>query len=102
ESIDLDAYFARIGYRGAREPTLAVLRAIHVAHPEAITFENLGPLMGVPLRIDVQSVQKKLIGAGRGGYCYELNGLLAGVLRALGFEVTRLSARALFGQAAGS
>jgi N-hydroxyarylamine O-acetyltransferase len=102
ESIDLDGYFARIGYRGAREPTLAVLRAIHAAHPDAITFENLDPLMRVPVRIDAQSIQNKLIAAGRGGYCYELNGLLAGVLRALGFQVTGLSARALFGHAPGS
>jgi N-hydroxyarylamine O-acetyltransferase len=102
DSIDLDAYFARIGYRGARVPTLGVLRAVHAAHADAIAFENLDPFMRVPVRIDSQSIQQKLIRAGRGGYCYELNGLMACVLRALGFEVTCLSARALFGHAPGS
>jgi len=102
DSIDLDAYFARIGYRGARAPSLGVLRAIHAAHAGAIAFENLDPLMRIPVRIDGQSIQQKLIRAGRGGYCYELNGLLARALRAIVFEVTGLSARALFGHAPGS
>jgi len=102
ESIDLDGYFGRIGYTGAREPTLATLRAIHAAHPQTFAFENLDPLMRTPVRIDVQSIQQKVLGAGRGGYCYELNGLLGHVLRALGFQVAGLSARALFGHAPGS
>ena len=45
-SVDLDAYFARIGYDGPREPTLAVLRAIHQKHPDAIAFENVDVLLG--------------------------------------------------------
>ena len=102
DNIDLDAYFARIGYAGPRSPTVEVLRAIHAAHPQAIAFENLDPLMGVPVRIDAQSIQQKLVRGGRGGYCYEQNGLLGHVLLALGFEVTGLSARALFGHAPGS
>lgn len=102
QSIDLDGYFGRIGYTGAKEPTLATLRAIHVSHPQAIAFENLDPLMRTPVRIDAASIQEKLIRGGRGGYCYELNGLLAQVLRALGFQVSGLSARALFGHAPGS
>jgi N-hydroxyarylamine O-acetyltransferase len=102
DDIDLNAYFGRIGYAGPRSASLAVLRAIHAAHPQAIAFENLDPLMRVPVRIDAHSIQDKLIRAGRGGYCYEQNGLLMRVLRALGFEVTGLSARALFGHASGS
>ena len=101
-TIDLDAYFARIGYDGAREPTLAVLRAIHAAHPQAIAFENLDSLMRVPVRIDAEAIQRKLIHSGRGGYCYEVNGLLSRVMRALGFAVTGLSGRALLGHAPGT
>jgi N-hydroxyarylamine O-acetyltransferase len=97
EAVDLDAYFARIGYDGPREASLETLRAIHALHPAAIAFENLDPLMRRPVRIDPDSIQQKLIQGGRGGYCYELNGLLGHVLRALGFAVTGLSARALFG-----
>ena len=102
EAVDLDAYFARIGYDGPREATLETLRAVHALHPAAIAFENLDPLMRRPVRIDLDSIQQKLIQGGRGGYCYELNGLLGHVLRALGFAVTGLSARALFGHRPGS
>jgi N-hydroxyarylamine O-acetyltransferase len=101
-TVDLDAYFSRIGYSGPREPTLANLRAIHALHPAAIAFENLDSLMRRPVRIDADAIQHKLIQRGRGGYCYELNGLLGHVLRAMGFEVTGLSARALLGHQHGS
>lgn len=95
-AVDLDAYFARIGYDGPREPTLAVLRAIHQKHPDAIPFENLDVLLGRPISLDPVDVDAKLIGARRGGYCYEQNGLLKRVLAALGFEVTGLMARVMW------
>ncbi|HMI97581.1 MAG TPA: arylamine N-acetyltransferase [Micropepsaceae bacterium] len=102
DDIDLDAYFARISYSGGREPTLETLRAIHALHPAAIAFENLDPLLGRRVHLDSASIQHKLIASRRGGYCYELNGLLAGVLRTLGFRVTGLAARAIFGHAPGT
>ena len=91
--IDLDAYFARIGYDGPREPTLAVLTALALAHPAAIPFESLDPLLGRGVRIDPASLEAKLVRGGRGGYCFEQNGVLWRVLTALGFKVTPLSAR---------
>ena len=94
--VDLDAYFARIGYDGPREPTLAVLRAITLKHPDAIPFENLDVLLGRGISIVPADVDAKLIGAGRGGYCYEQNGLLKRVLTALGFQVEGLMARVLW------
>jgi N-hydroxyarylamine O-acetyltransferase len=101
-AIDLDAYLTRIGYQGPREATLAVLRRLHAAHPERIAFENLDPLMGRGVALDLASVQKKLVGAGRGGYCFELNGLFSAALKALGFTVTGLAARVLIGHAPGT
>ncbi|HWU13859.1 MAG TPA: arylamine N-acetyltransferase [Caulobacter sp.] len=95
-SVDLDAYFARIGYDGPREATLDVLRALHQKHPDAIPFENLDVLLGKPISLDPAQVDAKLIGAGRGDYCYEQNGLFKRVLTALGFEVTGLMARVLW------
>jgi N-hydroxyarylamine O-acetyltransferase len=95
-SVDLDAYFARIGYGGPREPTLAVLRAIHQKHPDTIPFENLDVLLGRPIDLEPAAIDAKLIGAGRGGYCYEQNSLLKRVLAALGFEVRGLMARVLW------
>lgn len=94
--VDLDAYFARIGYDGPREPTLAVLRAIHQKHPDAIAFENIDVLLGKGVSLDPTDIDAKLIGAVRGGYCYEQNGLFKRVLTALGFEVTGLMARVLW------
>ena len=91
--LDLDAYFARIGYDGPREPTLAVLRDLHRLHPYAIPFENLDVLLKRPIGIDIGAVQDKLVTGGRGGYCFEQNGLFSAVLRALGFRLTCLGAR---------
>ena len=92
-SVDLDAYFARIGYDGPREPTLAVLRIITQKHPDAIPFENLDVLLGRGVSLDPADIDAKLITAGRGGYCFEQNGLLKRALIALGFEVQSLMAR---------
>ena len=96
--LDLDAYFRRIGYTGPREPTLAVLRDIQRMHPAAIPFENLNPLTGVEVRIDLASVQQKLVHSRRGGYCFEHNTLLQNVLTVLGFRVCALAARVLWNQ----
>lgn len=92
-SVDLDAYFKRIGYDGPRDPTLETLRAIAHRHPDAIPFENLDVLLGRGISIVPAEIDAKLIGAGRGGYCYEQNGLLKRVLEALGFQVEGLMAR---------
>ena len=93
EAIDLDLYFERIGYAGARAPTLEVLTALQAAHPAAIPFESLDPLLGRPVKLDTASLEAKLLRGGRGGYCFENNGVFWRVLQALGFEVTPLSAR---------
>ena len=98
-AIDLDAYFDRIGYAGPWEPTLAVLQTLHRLHPEAIAFENLDPLMGERVSLDIADLQAKLVRGGRGGYCYEQNGLFKAVLTALGFQVQGLAARVRWGLA---
>jgi N-hydroxyarylamine O-acetyltransferase len=95
--LDLDAYLARIRYRGGRAPTLDTLQALHLAHATQIPFENLDILLGRPIQIDLDNLQEKLVFGRRGGYCFEQNTLFAGVLRAMGFEVTLLAARVRFG-----
>jgi N-hydroxyarylamine O-acetyltransferase len=94
--IDLDSYFRRIGYHGNRGATLATLRALHLHHAMAIAYENLNPLLRWPVRLDLASLEHKLIHEGRGGYCYEHNLLFMAVLQALGFRVTGLAARVLW------
>ncbi|PZO56541.1 MAG: arylamine N-acetyltransferase [Phormidesmis priestleyi] len=96
-AIDLDAYLQRIGYEGERIASLPTLEAIHACHTRAIAFENLSPLLGQPVVLDLPSLQQKLVNAGRGGYCFEQNGLFRPVLVALGFQVTSLAARVLWG-----
>ncbi len=99
--IDLPKYFERIRHDGADAAAdLPTLRAIHFAHALAIPFENLDIQLGRGIQLDLESVQAKLVGARRGGYCFEQNALLAAVLEQLGFRVTRLCARVRSGRAA--
>jgi N-hydroxyarylamine O-acetyltransferase len=91
--IDLEAYFARIGYSGSGSPTLETLRHLAVLHPTSIAFENLDPLMKRPVRLDLPSLEQKLVNELRGGYCYEHNTLFEAVLRQLGFLVSSHAAR---------
>lgn len=91
--MNLDAYLSRIGYTGSRAPTLETLSGIHRRHPEAIPFENLDVLLGRPIRLELGSIEQKLVRERRGGYCFEQNTLLFAALRALGFRVTPMIAR---------
>jgi N-hydroxyarylamine O-acetyltransferase len=99
-SLDLAAYLRRVEYEGALEPTEEVLRALHLAHATHIPFENLDILLGRPIRLDLDSLQAKLVHGGRGGYCFEQNSLFAAVLEEVGFPVTRLAARVRHGATA--
>lgn len=95
--MDLESYFARVGFVSVSSalppPTLSTLQALTAAHTRAIPFENLDVLLGRVIDLDVDAVFAKLVTARRGGYCFEQNGLLLAVLRALGFVVAPLSAR---------
>jgi N-hydroxyarylamine O-acetyltransferase len=97
-SLDLDRYFARIGYTGSRAPTLDVLRDVQRLHAHAIPFENLDPLTGHRVSLDLEDVVDKLVARRRGGYCFEQNRLFAHALMQLGFDVTPLIARVLWGR----
>jgi N-hydroxyarylamine O-acetyltransferase len=99
-ALDLDSYFARVGYDGPATPTLATLSKLHTLHAAAIPFENLSPFLGEPVRLDVASLHDKLIARRRGGWCFEQNLLFSHVLEGIGFEVTRLAARVRWNVAA--
>ncbi len=98
DSIDLDAYLQRIGLQIDTSPGLATLRAITSAHAASIPFENLNPLLGLPVDLALSALQQKLVRDGRGGYCFEQNLLLEAALRALGFKVSGLIARVMWTQ----
>lgn len=98
DTIDLQTYFARIGYQGPHAPTEQLLHALTAAHTQAIPFENIDVLLGRPIALEPAALQAKLVTAGRGGYCFEQNGLFLAVLRQLGFDVRPLGARVRLGQ----
>ncbi len=95
-SIDLDAYLQRVGWHGGVAADEATLRGLAVAHVAAVPFENLNPLLGLPVELDTPALERKLVHDGRGGYCFEQNLLFAAVLRTIGFEVSGLIARVLW------
>ena len=93
QALDVDAYLARIGWRGTLKPSFATLAALLRGHMRAIPFENLDVLLGRPVRLDLASLSAKLVTARRGGYCFEHATLFAAALDALGFAPVRHAAR---------
>jgi N-hydroxyarylamine O-acetyltransferase len=89
----IETYLARIGYNGPREPSPAVLKSLHEHHLLTVPFENLDIHLGREIIPDEQRILDKIVRQRRGGFCYELNGAFAALLRALGFGVDLLSAR---------
>ena len=90
--MDVDAYLARIGYTGPRDPSAETLAALHRAHMLAVPFENLDLHLGRRNVIDAERNYEKIVRDRRGGWCFELNGTFARLLEGLGFAVTRYSA----------
>lgn len=96
---DLQAYFDRIGFSGEARPDRETLAALVAAHTATIPFENLNPLLGLPVPLDPDALVDKLVRRRRGGYCYEQNGLFSHVLETIGFNLIPLAARVLWRQA---
>ncbi|MFJ8925570.1 arylamine N-acetyltransferase [Streptomyces sp. NPDC102364] len=97
EQLDLDAYLTRLGYEGDRAPTLETLGALQRAHVLTLRWDTYDSFLYREVRIDVPSVQDKLVRRGRGGYCYEHTVLFAAALEALGFRFSAVSARVQLG-----
>ena len=96
--INADAYFERIGYTGDKRPTIANLYALQRAHLTHVPYENLDLLYHRPGTLAAEEVYKKVVKNKRGGYCFELNGLFAELLRELGYGVTEYFGRWLLGE----
>ena len=91
--MDIAAYLARIGVTGPIELKAETLRTFHLAHLYTVPFENLDISSGREFVCDEERFFHKIVKLQRGGFCYELNGAFAALLRRLGFRVTLLSAR---------
>lgn len=90
--MDVSAYLNRINHRGSTKPTAETLRALHRTHLLTVPFENLDIHIGKRIILDEGALYDKIVNSRRGGYCYELNGLFAWLLRELGYQVTMFSA----------
>lgn len=99
DNFDQAAWLDRIRYKGSRAPVLETLRGVVEAHSAAISYESIDVLLDRPPKLDLDSLQRKMIAGGRGGYCFEQNILFRGGLRSLGFDVTSLQARVVCGLA---
>ncbi|MBX7061694.1 MAG: arylamine N-acetyltransferase [Pyrinomonadaceae bacterium] len=90
-------YLERIGVNAASlSPTVETLRLLQRSHLLAVPFENLDIHWHRPIVLDVDRFYSKVVGEGRGGFCYELNGLFNELLAAFGFS-TRLISAGVFG-----
>jgi len=96
--MNLDAYLERIGYTGPRTPTLATLRELQLRHALSIPFENLNPLLRLPVPLDIPSIEAKLVQSRRGGWCFEHNFLFRSALEQIGFTVRGLAGRVVWNQ----
>ncbi|MFC5632560.1 arylamine N-acetyltransferase family protein [Streptomyces bullii] len=92
-SAQADAYLRRLGAEQPAWPTVDALRELHLLHLRAVPFENLSIHLGEEIVLEEERLLDKIVGAGRGGFCYELNGAFGALLAALGYDVTLLAAR---------
>lgn len=90
--MNTNAYLERIGYSGSLDLTPETLTQLQLAHLLAVPFENLSIHAGEPIVLNENALFEKIVTRRRGGFCYELNGLFASLLQALGFKVDMLSA----------
>ncbi|MGH9058806.1 MAG: arylamine N-acetyltransferase family protein [Acidimicrobiales bacterium] len=94
----VEAYVARLGLERREQADVVGLRALQSAHLQRVPFENLSIHLGEPITLDFDVLVDKILRRRRGGFCYELNGLFAELLTALGYRVTLLAARVWDGQ----
>src|SRR5215470_8847490 len=88
DRLDLDAYLARVAVP-ARAPSRGALDELHEAHVRTFTFDNIDVLLDQHPGVELDAVQAKFVGRGRGGYCFEHGTLFAAALERLGYSVQR-------------
>lgn len=93
--MDVQRYLDRIGFAGEPRPDASTLREVHHRHLLSITYENVSVQLGEAVDLEVAAAYDKIVLGRRGGWCYEMNGLLGWALGELGFDVMRMSAGVL-------
>ena len=92
---EIKAYLNRIGFKGVPKNNFATLSCLQTQHLKTVPYENLDIMRDTPLSLEVGDMYEKIVIRNRGGYCFELNGLFAWLLRELGFKVVEYMARFL-------
>lgn len=95
-NFNLSDYLLRIGFTGQPQADLPTLRALMRCQLRSIPFENLDVLAGRGVSLVPEDIVRKLVHHRRGGYCYEVNGLFAMALAALGLPYRMVAARPMF------
>ncbi|MFG3229794.1 arylamine N-acetyltransferase [Kitasatospora sp. NPDC048194] len=95
------AYLERIGVAEPGPPSVGGLARLQAAHLRTVPFENLSIHLGEPVVLEPAALVAKLVDRRRGGFCYELNGAFASLLRSLGYRVSLLAARVFDGERPG-
>jgi N-hydroxyarylamine O-acetyltransferase len=93
QNFDLQAYFSRTGFQGASLPDFATLKCMMRCQLFSIPFENLDVQHGKVVSLVPEEIYRKIVERQRGGYCYEVNGLFAMALDALGIPYQFIAAR---------
>lgn len=96
KNFDLSAYFARIGFEGQARADLATVSAMMRCQLYTVPFENLDVQAGKVVSLVPEEIVEKIVQRQRGGYCYEVNGLFAMALEALGIRYQMVAARPMF------
>ena len=95
---DADRYLERIGARRRTELTKEYIDELVRAHQCAVPFETTYlSEYGREIKIDTDSLYRKIVEERRGGYCFELNGLFVLLLQALGFDAWSCPCRVIMG-----
>ncbi|GGY12012.1 arylamine N-acetyltransferase family protein [Streptomyces djakartensis] len=93
DSAQVDAYLRRLGAEHPAWPTVDALRELQLRHLRTVPFENLSIHLGEEIVLEEKRLLDKVVGARRGGFCYELNGSFGALLAALGYDVMLLAGR---------
>jgi N-hydroxyarylamine O-acetyltransferase len=91
--MDIQTYLGRLQYFKPVKPDVQTLQGLHPAHMQYVPFENLDIALKRPILLTEEALWNKIVLQKRGGFCYELNGLFAWLLKQIGFDVTYLNAR---------
>lgn len=95
--VHLERYLVFVGVTRPTTPTLKALAELQLAHLRSIPFENLNPMLDLPVSLEHDALLEKMLSGTRGGYCFEHNMLLGAALVALGYRVQLLAGRGLVG-----